>query len=145
MNDNGVILFDGVCNLCNGFVNFIIKRDSNNYFQFASLQSRAGEKLLSAYKVAEQMKTIVYLEKGKVYKRSGAALRICRRLSGGWPLLYVFIIIPPFIRDGIYDLVAKYRYQWFGKREQCMVPTPELRSKFLEYEPQKENTGIGSE
>lgn len=145
MNDHAVILFDGVCNLCNGFVNFIIRRDQKDYFRFASLQSEAAEKLLSDYEVSEQLKTIILIENGKVYKRSGAALRICRHLSAGWPLCYAFIIIPAFLRDGIYNLVAKYRYRWFGKKEQCMVPTPELRSKFLDHEPEKENAGTRSQ
>lgn len=145
MNDRAVILFDGVCNLCNGFVNFIIRKDKRNYFRFGSLQSVAAEKLLTEYEVTEKLSTIVLIENGNVYKRSGAALRICRKLSGGWPLFYIFIIIPPFIRDGIYNIVAKYRYRWFGKKEQCMIPTPELRSKFLEYEAEKENAGTGSQ
>ena len=124
---------------------FIILRDQKNYFRFASLQSVVAEKILSEYGVTEELKTIVLIENGKVFRRSGAALRICRHLSGGWPLCYGFLIIPAFIRDGIYNLISKYRYKWFGKKDQCMIPTPELRSKFLEYEPQKENIGTGGE
>lgn len=134
MNNKAVILFDGVCNLCNGFVNFIIKRDRKNYFLFASLQSEAADALLKEYEVKETLKTIILIENKKIYKRSTAALRICRHLSGGWPLLYGFIIVPPFIRNAVYNLVAKYRYRWFGKKDQCMVPTPALKSKFLSYE-----------
>lgn len=145
MDKKAVILFDGVCNLCNGFVNFIIRRDKKNRFRFASLQSDAAAALLSRYSVTKNLKTIIFIENGKVYSRSGAALHICRRLSGGWPLLYGFIIVPSFIRDAFYDLVAKYRYRWFGKRDQCMIPTPALRSKFLDYENWQENTGAGSQ
>lgn len=134
MNEKGIILFDGVCNLCNGFVHFIIRRDKNNYFKFASLQSETAKEILIRFGVQEKLKTIVFIENKKVYKRSTAALHICRRLQGAWPLLYGFIIVPPFLRDAVYNLVAKYRYQWFGKKDQCMLPTPALQSKFLEYE-----------
>ena len=134
MNEKGIILFDGVCNLCNGFVHFIIRRDKNNYFKFASLQSETAKEILIRFGLQEKLKTIVFIENKKVYKRSTAALHICRRLQGAWPLLYGFIIVPPFLRDAVYNLVAKYRYQWFGKKDQCMLPTPALQSKFLEYE-----------
>ena len=122
---HSIILFDGVCNLCNGAVNFVIKRDSGNVFKFASLQEKQGTLLLKKYD------SIVLIENDSVYTKSSAALRIARKLSKLWPLFIIFIIIPSFIRDGIYDFIAKNRYKWFGKKEQCMIPTPGSREKFL--------------
>ena len=135
MNDSNfhkVILFDGVCNLCNDFVVYIIKRDKKNVFRFAALQSEAGEKLLSKFKI-DRVKTdsIILVDGEQFYERSAAALHIAKYLSGGFPLLYAFIVIPRFIRDGIYDWIARNRYKWFGKKESCMIPTKELQSKFL--------------
>lgn len=127
-----IIFFDGLCNLCNGAVQFAIKRDTKNVFKFASLQSDIAVTELAKYGVnPNQLNSIVLLEEGKIYQKSTAALRIAKRLTGLWPLLYVFIIVPPFIRDGIYRFIAKNRYKWFGKQESCWVPTPELKSKFL--------------
>ena len=132
MNQHSIILFDGVCNLCNTAVQFIIKRDYANHFRFASLQSGEGKKILMDNSVAgDQMSTFILLENGKVYDRSTAALKVTRKLSGWWPLLYGFIVVPKFIRDGIYKVIANNRYRWFGKKTECMVPTPELRAKFL--------------
>ncbi len=127
-----LILFDGVCNLCNRSVQFIIKRDPEGYFRFCSLQSERGRQLLSEYGVSSETDSIVLIEKGKSYIKSGAALRICKHLSGGWKLLAFFLIIPAFIRDFIYDFVARNRYRWFGKREECMIPSAEIKSRFLE-------------
>jgi predicted DCC family thiol-disulfide oxidoreductase YuxK len=127
-----VILFDGVCNLCNGAVQFVIKRDKKNYFSFASLQSAEGQKLLRLHELpVNDFNSFVLVENDKVYTKSTGALRITRKLSGLWPLLYGFIIVPKFLRDAIYGLVAKNRYKWFGKRNSCMIPTPEMMSKFL--------------
>ncbi len=127
-----IIFFDGFCNLCNGAVQFTIERDRKNVFRFSSLQSDyAQENLKSAKLNNSEGESMVLLEDGKVYERSTAALRVARRLSGLWPLLYGFIIIPAFIRDAVYKLVAKNRYKWFGKQESCWVPTPELKEKFL--------------
>lgn len=127
-----VIFFDGYCNLCNGAVQFIIERDHKHIFYFSSLQSDyAQEKLLSFNINTNLGDTFILLEEGKIYDRSTAALRVTRKLSGFWPLLYGFIIFPKFIRDGIYNYVAKNRYKWFGKKESCWVPTPELKEKFL--------------
>ena len=128
----GIILFDGVCNFCNGSVNFIIERDKKSYFKFAPLQSEIGQKLLDEYKIDKtQTDSVVLIENGEAFVRTTAALRIARKLSGAWKLFYAFIIVPSFIRDVFYKLFAKYRYKMFGKTEACMMPTPELRARFL--------------
>ena len=131
-DNNKIILFDGVCNLCNGFVVYIIKRDKNNRFRFAALQSEAGEKLLNKFNIDRvNTDSIILVEGDNYYERSSAALHIAKNLSGAFPLLYGFMIIPKFIRDGIYNWIARNRYKWFGKKESCMIPTKELQSKFL--------------
>lgn len=127
-----IILFDGVCNLCNGAVTFIIKRDKNNLFKFATLQSEIAEELLIAkLSDKELLDSIVLIENGKQYTKSSAALRIAKNLSGAYPLLYIFMVIPKFLRDWVYSIIAKNRYKWFGKKDACMIPTPELKKKFL--------------
>ncbi len=132
MSTGGIILFDGVCNLCNGAVKFVIKRDKKNYFKFASLQSEAGKQILHAYHLpADASDSFLLVENKKIFNRSTAALRVVKHLKSLWPLLYCFIIVPKFIRDGVYNFVAGNRYQWFGKTNECMLPTPELQSKFL--------------
>ena len=129
---HSIILFDGVCNLCNGAVNFVIKRDPRNVFKFTPLQEKQGVLLLKKHAVdARKLDSIVLIENGNVYIKSSAALRIARKLSGLWPLFFVLLIIPSFIRDGVYDFIAKNRYKWFGKKEQCIIPTPGLKEKFL--------------
>lgn len=133
MNDKSVILFDGVCNLCNGFVQFVIRRDKKNRFLFASLQSDEANELLKDLVSGKDLKTVVLIENDTIYTRSTAALRICRGLPGGWPLLYGFIIIPAFIRNAVYNFISRNRYRWFGKKDHCMIPAPELQKKFLEY------------
>ncbi len=125
-----VILFDGVCNFCTASVIFIIKRDPAGKFKFASLQSEYANNILGS--VEHAMDTLLLVEEGKLYKESTAALRIARDLKGGWKLLYAFIVIPKFLRDSVYRLIARNRYNWFGKKDQCMVPTPELRDRFLD-------------
>lgn len=132
MTTHPVILFDGVCNFCNGAVNFTIKRDKKNLIRFAALQSEAGKKLVKEYGLpAEDMRSFLLIENGKVYNRSGAALRVCRYLKGLWPLCFGLVIVPPFIRNGIYDWIAKNRYKWFGEREECMIPSAAVKAKFL--------------
>jgi len=129
---SAIILFDGVCNFCNGSVNFIIDRDPEAYFKFAPLQSQVGEKLLKENGVDKiETDSVVLIEDGKVYTRTTAALRIARRLSGYWSWFYGFIVVPSFCRDIFYRLFAKYRYKMFGKQEACMLPSPEVRSRFL--------------
>jgi predicted DCC family thiol-disulfide oxidoreductase YuxK len=128
-----VILFDGVCNMCNGFVKFVIKQDKKNVFQFASLQSKYGKGLLEQYHFnSVEYDTVILLDGKTIYTRSDATLRILNTLGGFWKVSAAFRIIPGFIRNPIYDLLARNRYKLFGKRETCMVPTPELKAKFLD-------------
>ncbi len=131
-NSHSIILFDGVCNLCNSSINFVIKRDKDNSFKFATLQEEPGVSLLKRYNIDTfNTDSIILIENGKAYVKSTAALRVAKKLSGGWPLLYAFIIIPAFIRNWGYDYIAKNRYKWYGKKDSCMIPTPELKAKFL--------------
>lgn len=132
-NYNAIILFDGVCNLCNTSINFIIDRDKTRYFRFASLQSVAAKELLTGHTTnLARPDSVLLLENGKVYAHSTAALRIARKLAFPWSLFYPFIVLPAFLRDAVYKLVAKNRYNWFGKSETCRMPSPELKGLFLE-------------
>jgi len=128
-----VILFDGVCNLCNGFVDFVIARDRDAQFRFASLQSDAARRLLGGVqREAPPGDSVVLIEQGRVFRRSEAALRIARRLGAPWSFAYPLVAVPCFIRDGVYDVIARHRYRWFGKRPACRVPTSDLRRRFLD-------------
>ena len=132
MAAHAIIVFDGVCNLCNTAVNFVIRRDHSDYFLFASLQSEEGKKILADHNLPEnKMNTFILIEKGKVYDCSTAALRVLKKLKGLWRLLYGFIIVPKFMRDSIYKVISKNRYVWFGKKDECMAPAPGLKTKFL--------------
>ncbi|MGX6443387.1 thiol-disulfide oxidoreductase DCC family protein [Neobacillus sp. K501] len=126
-----IVLFDGVCNLCNSSVQFIIKRDPKGYFKFASLQSVVGNDLLTQYGLNQEIDSLVLIENKTIYMRSTAALRIGMKLHGFWKFLAIFLIVPPTIRDFLYKIVAKNRYNWFGKRESCMLPTPEMKNRFI--------------
>lgn len=127
-----LVLFDGVCNFCNASINFIIRHDKNDHFRFLPLQSPTGKQLLQQFQMDHQpMNSIVLMEHTKLYRKSTAILRIAKKLNGLYPLLYALIIIPAFIRDPVYDLIARNRYKWFGKKERCMVPTPEVKQKFI--------------
>ena len=127
-----IILFDGVCNLCNGAVNFIIDHDPGACFRFAALQSDAGREILSEYGIEEGYhQSIVLIRNGKTFRKSRAILEIARKLKGFWKIFYIFIIIPPPLLNIFYDLTAKYRYRIFGKRDSCRVPTPELLRRFI--------------
>ena len=131
--NKAIILFDGVCNLCNASVNFIIKHDTTKQFLFASLQSDATKEILLQHTVKKtHLNSIVLIEKGKVYYKSTAILRILKQLKKGIHLLYFFIIIPLFIRDWIYTLVANNRYKWFGRKNKCMIPTSDFQDRFLD-------------
>jgi predicted DCC family thiol-disulfide oxidoreductase YuxK len=133
---HAIVLFDGVCNLCNGAVNFIIDRDPDGYFRFAPLQSDVAATYLDdADGPDADLSTIVLVEGGQTYVRSTAALRIARRLTGAWPLLFLAIVVPRPLRDAVYNWVAHNRYDWFGRRDECRVPTPALRDRFLDYDP----------
>jgi predicted DCC family thiol-disulfide oxidoreductase YuxK len=132
MAEHSIILFDGVCNLCNTAVQFIIKRDHTNHFRFASLQSEQGKKILAENNIlTNDMNSFILVENGKIYDKSTAALKIARKLKGFWRLLYGFIVVPKFIRDVIYRIISKNRYEWFGRQDECMMPTPELQARFL--------------
>jgi len=127
-----IVLFDGHCNLCQHSVLFIIKRDRSAHFQFAAIQSDQGQNLLvGAGGDPASLETMILLEDGLLYDRSTAALRICRKLDRLWPLLFIFIIIPRPARDVIYRWIARNRYRWFGRKEECLVPTPDLKARFL--------------
>lgn len=129
---NPIILFDGVCNLCNSSVQFVLKHDTNKIFRFASLQSTTGQALLKEYNLSQTaFNSFVLIKEGKVFLKSTAALMVARQLEGAIKSLYWFIIIPPFIRNAVYNIIAKNRYKWFGKQDSCMMPTPELQSRFL--------------
>ena len=130
--DKPIVLFDGVCNLCNNLVQFIIKRDKKGKIRFAALQSEIGQSLLDEFELPlEDFDTAIIYENGKIYDRSSMGLRLSRHMDGLWPLCYAFIIIPKPIRDIVYNWIARNRYRWFGKRESCMMPTPELKARFL--------------
>lgn len=127
-----IILFDGVCNLCNSSVTFVIQRDKKDLFRFAALQEEPGKSLLEKFNIdTSQTDSIILLDGDKAYTKSTAALKIAKNLGGAYSLLYVFMLVPNFIRNWVYDYIAKNRYKWYGKKESCMIPTPELRSKFL--------------
>jgi predicted DCC family thiol-disulfide oxidoreductase YuxK len=131
-SEHSIILFDGVCNFCNGAINFVLKQDKKRVFRFAPLQSQAGQKLLQQYGLTtKDFDSFVLIDDGKVYKKSAASLRVMNKLPWYWKEAQVLRIIPIAFRDAIYDFVARNRYKWFGKKEQCMVPTAEIRSRFL--------------
>ena len=126
-------MFDGVCNLCNGFVRFVIARDPGGRFQFGALQSAAARRVLELHDAPAPLPdTIVLIDEGQLFTRSTAALRIARRLPFPWPLAYALIAVPRPLRDWIYNLIARHRYGWFGKSDQCMVPTPAHSSRFID-------------
>lgn len=126
------MLFDGVCNFCNASINFVIEHDSSGYFRFAPLQSEIGEKLTAKYGIDRiETDSVVLVENGKVYTHSDAALGIARHLNGVWSWAYALRVVPRPLRDLVYRLVARNRYRLFGRREACMIPTPEIRARFL--------------
>jgi predicted DCC family thiol-disulfide oxidoreductase YuxK len=128
-----IILFDGVCNFCNSAVNFIIRHDKKNHFRFAPLQSAIGKELLDQFhENNEEMNSVVLIENNQLYKRSTAILRITRHLAGAYFLLYGLLIVPRFLRDAVYDFVGHNRYKWFGKKDSCMIPTEDVKKKFME-------------
>ncbi|KIL35683.1 hypothetical protein SD71_12370 [Cohnella kolymensis] len=132
MPEDRVILFDGVCNLCNNSVQFIIKRDPNGYYRFASLQSDIGQAYLSKYNLGGYADSFVLIEQDRAYLKSDAALQISKNLAGVWKVFYLFKIVPRPLRNLVYSVIAKNRYKWFGKKEACMIPTPDIKSRFLD-------------
>lgn len=128
-----IILFDGVCNLCNASVNWIIARDPRGQFRFAALQSPAGEALQHRYGLDPvALDTLILIDRGRVHRRSAGLLRIVRRLRWPWPVLFVLVAVPPVVRDSVYSFVARRRYRWFGRRERCTTPAPEVRGRYLD-------------
>ena len=127
---NNIILFDGECNFCDSSVQFIIRRDVEGVFKFASLQSETGQRLLSKHHIPKDIDSFLLITNNKAYLKSAAALHVSRQLKGLWKLLYAFIVIPRPIRDFFYDILAKNRYKWFGKKQSCSLPSPEVRSRF---------------
>ena len=133
MNRDQLVIFDGVCNLCNGTVQFIIKRDRNKKFSFITCQSPIGkDMLMQAGLPAGDQSTVVYLREGVPYLKSMAVLKILRDLGRGWSLLYILVVIPPFLRDFIYNFIAKNRYSFFGRSKSCRVPNSETMDRFLQ-------------
>ena len=126
----GIILFDGVCNFCDASVQFIMKHDSQQFFQFASLQSEAGQELVERYNL-QQIDSVIVIKNEKAYVKSAAAIEIVKHFNGLWKIFIVSKVIPPKVRDRIYEYIAKNRYKWFGKKEVCRIPTQEERSRFL--------------
>lgn len=132
MEKQALILFDGECNLCNGFIQFVIERDNQMKFMFASLQSEKAKKILQHYELEiKELSTIYLLDNSLIYSQSTAILKIFKNLKGGWSLLYPTIIFPKIIRDKVYSFISVRRYSWFGKQEVCWIPTPELQERFL--------------
>ena len=129
-----IILFDGICNLCNSAVQYIIKRDKDDEFRFATLQGEIGQQLINERNIdTSKLDSIILIESGiAYYSKSTAALKISQSFGGFWKMAYVLKLIPRQLRDIVYDWMARNRYGWYGKKEECMVPTPELRAKFLE-------------
>jgi len=131
--DGPILLFDGVCNLCNGAVRFIVRFGGEGIFKFAPLQSDVGQALLERHGLStDDFDSAVLIEDGEYATKSTAALRIARRLDGPWPLLYPLTALPERVRDGAYDLVAEYRYRVFGRKDECPVPDPEIRDRFAD-------------
>lgn len=132
MNQHPIILFDGVCNFCNSMVNFIIRQDKKNIFRFAALQSGTGQELLKQHKIDWKANdSFVVIESGRAYQKSDAALKLYNQLPWYWKWSQIFWIVPKFLRDAVYNFIAKNRYSWFGKKNECIIPTPEIKAKFL--------------
>lgn len=128
-----IILFDGICNLCNSSVQFVIRQDKKEQFKFASLQSDAGQSLLHKGKFAtKKLDSFVLISRGQYFTQSTAALKVLKLLGGRWVALYVFILVPALIRNAVYNFISKNRYRWFGKREECMLPSLQLKKRFLD-------------
>lgn len=133
--DKSIIFFDGVCNLCNASIDFVIQRDKKDHFLVGALQEDFSKNILSKFQVREDyLDSLVLLEKGEIYYKSTAALKIARHLSGPLPILYPLIFLPKFLRDAIYNWIGSNRYRWFGKKSTCRLPTPEEKAKFLSKE-----------
>lgn len=127
-----IVLFDGVCNFCNGSVNFIIQHDKACYFKFSPLQSEIGQELMAKHGIDKtETDSVILIEDEKAYTHSTAALRVARKLDGIWSCAYAFRVVPRSLRDFFYKAFAKHRYRLFGRQDKCMLPTPEIRARFL--------------
>lgn len=126
-----IILFDGECNFCDASVQFIIKRDPRGYFRFAALQSEVGEDLKKKHLIADNLDSVIVIDNNTVYDSSDAALEICRHLNGMWKAFYLLKVFPRSFRNSVYKIIAKNRYKWFGKKDNCTIPTPDIRNRFL--------------
>lgn len=132
-SDAPVVLFDGQCNLCNGTVRFLVPRDPQANLRLSALQSQAGQRLLKKFNLStDALDTFILIDGEHCYQKSGGALRVTRYLRFPWPLLRVFLLVPAFLRDVVYDFVARNRYDWFGRLDHCPLPTPELSDRFLD-------------
>lgn len=130
-----LILFDGVCNLCNGVVQLVIRQDTKGVLQFAPLQSPAGQKLLQQLQLPQKdFETFLLLDKGKLYQKSSAALKVARYFKWYWQWLQLLWVVPQPVRDGVYSFIARHRYQWFGKKGACMIPDASVKKRFLQDE-----------
>ena len=130
--DNPVILFDGVCNLCSSTVQFVIKHDPKALFRFASLQSPFGQQLLAENKLStSDLNSFILYQHGKIYTKSTGALMVAKQLNGPWKLLSSFLVLPSFIRDGVYNVISRNRYKWFGQKTSCWLPSKSLQSRFI--------------
>lgn len=133
MSYEPIVVFDGVCNFCSGFVHFVIKRDPEARFHFAPVQSRTGRRLMERHGLdPEDITTLLLIQNGRAHRRSDAVLRIAGQLAWPWKLARMLRVVPGPLRDWCYGRFARNRYRWFGKKAACMVPTPEMRSRFLE-------------
>lgn len=127
-----IILFDGVCNFCDDSINTIIKLDKKGVFKFAPIQSEAGQRLLKTYNYPNKdLSSVILICDGRYYTKSDAALQTFKHLGGFWRFLRVFTIVPRPIRNWVYDFIAKNRYNWFGKKDACMIPTPDVKARFI--------------
>lgn len=132
-NNTHILLFDGTCNLCSGIVHYIIKKDTGGKFKFAALQSNTGQSFLKQFGLpADNFNSIVYINGDKYFLKSSAVLHVLKNLAGAWKLAYLFIILPPPLRDFIYNIIAEKRYKWFGKQNSCMMPTEDIKQRLLE-------------
>ena len=133
MNNRPIILFDGVCNFCSSSVQFVIKRDPKGKFSFCQLQSPKGKALLKLHGVSDNdLSSVILIQNNKTYQKSSAALQVARQLNKAWPLLSVFLILPAFIRDQVYDFIGNHRYKWFGKKAVCWIPDKNISGRFLD-------------
>jgi predicted DCC family thiol-disulfide oxidoreductase YuxK len=127
-----LILFDGVCNLCNALVQFVIRHDPNGKFHFAAIQSDIGRKIFQKYGLdPTDLQTFVFISDNRIFLRSSAAIAVVSHFGGAWRMCAIFWLVPRFLRDAVYSVIARNRYRWFGRKDTCMIPTPEIEKRFL--------------